>query len=167
MWLLTFLEFQGTLHALCLVICGKRGPRIRTVPIQNRQRRKEAARAALRASYKADPEKKRAASRASYKADPEKKRAASRASYKADPEKKRAARYRACPDKKRAARRAKYRLNLPPHASPMRAKAFLMLTGVHTKPVPGFNLGFLVWGRRSGLKLIVGGGGLRSQVGVF
>ena len=91
--------------------------------IQNRQRRKEAARAASRASYKADPEKKRAASRASYKTDPEKKRAAS------------CARYKACPGKKRAARRAKYRLNLPPPASPMRAKAFLMLTGVHTKPV--------------------------------
>ena len=42
----------------------------------------------MKASYGADPEKK-AASKASYNADPEKKKAASKASYSADPIKRR------------------------------------------------------------------------------
>ena len=54
--------------------------------IQNRQRRKEAARAASCASN-ADPKNKRAASCARYKAYPDKKRAARRVKYRLNPEK--------------------------------------------------------------------------------
>ena len=44
--------------------------------------------------------------------------------------------------------------------SPMKNKPQLMT------PEAGFYLGFLVWGRRSDLKLMVGGG-LKLQAGVF
>ena len=58
---------------------------------QNRQAIKKAARAASRASYKADLEKKRAAARASFRAGPDKHRVAKRASYKAHGDENRAA----------------------------------------------------------------------------
>jgi len=58
-------------------------------------KKKAASRAASKAKYSTDPEKKKAASRAASKAkystDPEKKKAASNASYSADPQKKKAA----------------------------------------------------------------------------
>ena len=70
---------------------------------------KTRAKAASKASYSAEPEKKMAASRASYSADPSKKKAASKASYSTDPSKKKAAsraRYFNSPQKKKAAARA-------------------------------------------------------------
>ena len=107
MWLLTFLEFQGTLHALCLFFCGKGGPRIKngtfkTVNAERKllgQPRVPATKQILRrkglprvlGTNKACPDKKRAASRARYKAYPDKKRAARRAKYRLNPEKEKVA----------------------------------------------------------------------------
>ena len=42
----------------------------------------------------------------------------------------------------------------------------LLLTDYVIFTLAGFYLGFLVWGRRSGLKLMVGVGGLRPQARV-
>ena len=76
---------------------------------------KTKAKAASKASYSAEPEKKMAASRASYSADPSKKKAASKlaskASYSTDPSKKKAASkasYTTDPSKKKAASKASY-----------------------------------------------------------
>ena len=78
-----------TTYPVCLMYV-REGPKESNISLNQ-----ESVKAASRASYRANPDKKMAASWAascaSYRANPDKKRAASRASYRANPDKKRAA----------------------------------------------------------------------------